>query len=71
MYHPLYELEHRLRIGPTKTARFLGYSYSTYAQYKNGRRELKPYLVAHVEALLFMPEDMLFKLLEDSQNVGD
>lgn len=70
MAHPLYELEQRLGFGPVKTARFLGYSYATYAQYKNGRRDITPYLAEHLRALKIMPDTLLQQLSEEAPN-GD
>lgn len=64
----LYQLEDRLRAGPVKTSRLLGYSYSTYAQYKNGRRDMTPYLVAHVKALMALTDEELKKQLEEAVN---
>jgi transcriptional regulator with XRE-family HTH domain len=68
MIQRLYKLEDKLGTGPVNTARFLGYSYSTYAQYKSGRRELTPYLLAHVNALLAMPDELLKNVFEEAIN---
>lgn len=60
------ELEERLDQGPVYTARALGYPYSTYAQYKSGRRRLKPYLTNHIHAILALPDEQLRVCIEEA-----
>lgn len=61
----LIEFERHTGLGSTYAARLLGYAYSTYAQYRNGRRELQPYTVRHIQALMLLPTGALDKLIKD------
>ena len=51
----LKEFEASYRLGPTKACRVLGLAYTTYSEYKNGRRMLPPYVRASVMAHMALP----------------
>jgi hypothetical protein len=55
----LLDFERHSRLGPTFVARLLGVAYPTYAQYRNGRRELPLYHQRHIELLYLIPKESL------------
>lgn len=59
----LISFEKHLELGPTFAAELLGISYFTYAQYRNGRRDLPLYHERHIEALKLMPAVILSTLV--------
>ncbi len=62
----LIELEHRAALGPTKAAALLGVSYTSYKDYKNGRRLLPLYIERSVQAHLALSEQNLRRLVRDT-----
>lgn len=57
--------ESRTGLGPVLAAKLLGYPYSTYAQFKNNKRAIKPYLRNHIYAVLLLPDDSLSRLIQE------
>jgi hypothetical protein len=53
------EIEARLSLGPTHVACLLGLPYISYAQYRNGTRELKLFHVRHMELILLMNDEQI------------
>lgn len=65
----LLQFEKHTRLGPTYAAELLGMAYSTYAQVRNGRRDLQSYTQRHIQALMLLPRDTLTTLI--SEHVRD
>lgn len=65
MNETLIRFEQHTRLGPVATARLLGYSYSTYAQYRSGLRPLQRYAARHVEAVMLLPRRTLDRLIKE------
>ncbi|MNK62112.1 hypothetical protein D3C87_812810 [compost metagenome] len=61
----LLEFERRTALGPTYAARLLCVAYVTYAQYRNGSRDLPPYCEAHMRHLLRIPDKLLRTIIEE------
>jgi hypothetical protein len=55
----LIKFEKLVGLGPVKAAALLGVTYSSYAQWRSGSRELPLYHQQHIKALRAMPEDVL------------
>lgn len=58
----LLNFEQHTRLGPTYAAELLGMAYPTYAQVRNGRRELQKYTTRHIEAVMALPTETLERL---------
>ncbi|ALA45460.1 hypothetical protein ADP64_000010 [Achromobacter phage phiAxp-2] len=56
-------LEKHTGLGATQTALLLGVAYPTYAQFKSGLRDMKPYHERHIQALLLLPRSRLAQLI--------
>lgn len=52
-------------LGPTRAALLLGVAYSTYAQYRSGRRKLPTYHRRHIQALALLPAERLRALIQE------
>lgn len=65
----LLQFEKHTRLGPTYASELLGMAYSTYAQVRNGRRDLQSYTQRHIQALMLLPRDTLTTLI--SEHVRD
>lgn len=61
----LIEFEKLCGLGPVKTAALLGVSYSTYAQYRSGKRELSLYHRQHIRVLKWMGKAKLKEYIDD------
>jgi hypothetical protein len=65
MNETLVRFEQHIKLGPVATARLLGYSYSTYAQYRSGLRPLQLYAARHVEAVMRLPRKTLDSMIKE------
>ena len=71
MHTLILEFEDHVKLGPVSSAKLLGYSYQTYAQYKNRRRKISPYLRAHIKAVMLLEPDVLKTLIAEAISNGD
>jgi hypothetical protein len=60
----LIEFEIHASLGPTFVARLIGIAYSTYAQYRSGRRVLPLYHERHIELLTELPKERLQNVIK-------
>lgn len=65
------EFEKHTALGPVSAAKLLGYPYSTYAQYKNGKRTIRPYLRRHIQAVMLLPPHILKQLITEVVSSDD
>lgn len=61
----LTKLESHIALGPVSAAKLLGYSYSTYAQYRSGLRPLPRYARHHVSAVMRLTRKQLDGLIKE------
>lgn len=66
MHQLILTFEDHVKLGPVSAAKLLGYEYSTYAQYKNCRRKIRPYLKAHIEAVMLLEPNVLKTLIAEA-----
>jgi hypothetical protein len=71
MNQVILSFEKHVELGPVLAAKLLGYPYSTYAQYKNGSRELRPYVRRHIQAVMLLQADTLKDLIAEVLYSGD
>lgn len=64
----IHQLEQHTGLGATQTALLLGVAYPTYAQFKSGLRDMKPYHERHIQALLLLPKRTLEQLIGEHVN---
>lgn len=55
----LINFEFHTGLGPTYAARLLGVAYTTYSQYRNGKRVVPLYIQRHIEAVSILPTEIL------------
>ncbi|MCB1865160.1 MAG: hypothetical protein KDG50_06990 [Chromatiales bacterium] len=63
MNNTVLEFEDQIGLKPTSACRLMGVAYSTYAQYRSGRRDLPLYHEHHMRALLLLAKGELRSLI--------
>jgi hypothetical protein len=65
------DFEKHVELGPVAAAKLLGYPYSTYSQYKNHTRKVRPYLRRHIQAIVLLPRETLDQLISEILSDGE
>lgn len=65
MNETLLAFEKHTGLGPVAAARVLGSVYSTYAQYRSGRRPLPPYQLSQIKAVMRLSPEALAEHIQE------